>query len=407
MAGLPAVRVHASDISRCRRQRHRLQISAGDRRPAHHGGLRPVLGFKELRQRNWEPLPISPRNIDVVVLTHAHLDHTGYLPLLVRNGFAGKIICTTGTRDLCGILLPDSGRLQEQDADFANRHGFSRHKPALPLYTEADAQKALIQFDGGAYNAPRDLGGGVSATFRNAGHILGASTIAIAAEGRTILFWAISAAIAMVEAPRIWPALRNVALRRPDRASCKRRHRTGWAFCCIRFGIEGKRRLVAGEAMAAGDSACCFLQPARIRRRMPHKSRAAVVQMILPANPLRTSNGRWPVWSRWAWVSTTTSILRGGDRSRCQLRWRSSLKPLEQAAIHHDAPAARSPADIWSRWRCRRHRGCRCMHPHCRKAGHCFATVRQRAAYARARYRKCATAEDVAKEHLGSYQLPR
>jgi len=145
-------------------------------------------GFKELRQRNWDPLPISPRNIDIVVLTHAHLDHTGYLPLLVRNGFAGKIVCTTGTSDLCKILLPDSGRLQEQDADFANRRGYSVHKPALPLYTEADAMKALTQFDGGGYNTPRDLGGGASAVFRNAGHILGAATVAIAAEGRTILF---------------------------------------------------------------------------------------------------------------------------------------------------------------------------------------------------------------------------
>src|ERR1700704_985745 len=108
-------------------------------------------GFKELRPRNWDPLPISPRNIDVVVLTHAHLDHTGYLPLLVRNGFAGKIICTTGTRDLCKILLPDSGRLQEQDGDFASRRGFSKHETAQPLYTEADARKALSLFDGGGY----------------------------------------------------------------------------------------------------------------------------------------------------------------------------------------------------------------------------------------------------------------
>ena len=145
-------------------------------------------GFKELRQRNWDPLPISPRNIDLVVLTHAHLDHTGYLPLLVRNGFAGKIVCTTGTRDLCGILLPDSGRLQEQDADFANRHGFSKHRPALPLYTEADAQKALTLFDPTTYGTPRDLGGGVSVTFRNAGHILGAATATITTGQRTIVF---------------------------------------------------------------------------------------------------------------------------------------------------------------------------------------------------------------------------
>lgn len=145
-------------------------------------------GFKELRQRNWDPLPVSPRNIDVIVLTHAHLDHTGYLPLLARNGFAGKVICTTGTRDLCGILLPDSGHLQEQDAEFANRHGFSDHKPALPLYTEADARKVLTQFDATTYNTPRDLGSGVSVTFHNAGHILGAATATVTTGSRTIVF---------------------------------------------------------------------------------------------------------------------------------------------------------------------------------------------------------------------------
>ena len=145
-------------------------------------------GFKQLRLRNWEPLPISPRNIDVVVLTHAHLDHTGYLPLLVRNGFGGRVICTSGTRDLCNILLPDSGHLQEQDADFANRNEHSRHDPALPLYTEADARAALTHFDAIGYEVAHDLGGGVSLIFRNAGHIVGAATASIAAGGRSITF---------------------------------------------------------------------------------------------------------------------------------------------------------------------------------------------------------------------------
>jgi metallo-beta-lactamase family protein len=145
-------------------------------------------GFKQLRLRNWEPLPISPRSIDTVVLTHAHLDHSGYLPLLVRNGFAGRVICTSGTRDLCGILLPDSGHLQERDAEFANRHGYSKHRPALPLYTEADARAALGRLDAVDYERPHDLGGGVTLTFRNAGHILGAASASFAAEGRSIAF---------------------------------------------------------------------------------------------------------------------------------------------------------------------------------------------------------------------------
>src|SRR5471032_1715005 len=102
-------------------------------------------GLKELRLRNWNKFPVDPHSIDTVVLTHAHIDHSGYLPLLVRNGFRGEVICTPGTRDLCGILLPDSAFLQEQDADFANRHGFSKHSPALPLYTQADAEQALTR----------------------------------------------------------------------------------------------------------------------------------------------------------------------------------------------------------------------------------------------------------------------
>ena len=97
-------------------------------------------GFKALRLRNWAALPVPPASISAVLLTHAHLDHSGYLPLLVKNGFRGPIICTSATQDLCKVLLPDSGHLQEQDAEFANRHGFSKHHPALALYTEEDAE---------------------------------------------------------------------------------------------------------------------------------------------------------------------------------------------------------------------------------------------------------------------------
>jgi metallo-beta-lactamase family protein len=145
-------------------------------------------GFKQLRLRNWEPLPVDPRTIDMVVLTHAHLDHSGYLPLLVRNGFKGSILCTAATRDLCGILLPDSGHLEEQDAAFANRHGFSKHRPALPLYTEADARAALLRLTPVDYGRERDLGGGVTLTFLYAGHILGAAIVVLSHQGTTIVF---------------------------------------------------------------------------------------------------------------------------------------------------------------------------------------------------------------------------
>jgi len=145
-------------------------------------------GFKTLRLRNWAPLPIEPRSIGTVILTHAHLDHSGYLPLLARDGFSGRVLCSNGTLDLCGILLPDSGHLQEKDAEFANRHGFSKHKPALALYTEQDARVALgllepMHFD---QNAP--LSGGATLRLRRAGHILGAASVQLEWGNRTIAF---------------------------------------------------------------------------------------------------------------------------------------------------------------------------------------------------------------------------
>ena len=100
-------------------------------------------GLKELRLRNWAPFPVDAASIDAVVLSHAHLDHSGYLPSLVKQGFAGPVFATPRTADLLGILLPDSGRLQEEDAAYANRRGFSKHRPALPLYSEEDAERAL------------------------------------------------------------------------------------------------------------------------------------------------------------------------------------------------------------------------------------------------------------------------
>lgn len=145
-------------------------------------------GFKQLRLRNWAPLPVAPSAINSVLLTHAHLDHSGYLPLLVKHGFNKKVICTSATRDLCGILLPDSGHLQEQDATFANRHHFSRHHPALPLYTTEDALECLKNFSSTSFHKPVSLAPNLEARFLRAGHILGAAMVEIAWEGRTLLF---------------------------------------------------------------------------------------------------------------------------------------------------------------------------------------------------------------------------
>jgi metallo-beta-lactamase family protein len=145
-------------------------------------------GYKQLRLRNWAKLPVDPASISAVLLTHAHIDHSGYLPLLVRDGFRGPVICTDATRDLCGVLLPDSGYLQERDADFANRHGYSKHKPALPLYTEEDAQAALKRFRPVSFDKPVALPGGLQARFLYAGHILGAAMIELISAGRRLLF---------------------------------------------------------------------------------------------------------------------------------------------------------------------------------------------------------------------------
>jgi metallo-beta-lactamase family protein len=149
-------------------------------------------GLKELRERNWQPLPVEPRTIDAVVLTHAHLDHSGYLPRLVAHGFAGRVFCTQGTGHLCRIVLPDAGRLQEEDAESANRGGYSRHAPALPLYTEEDANRALLHLQLVGYDRPMPLGDGLELTFVNAGHLLGSAyariTMSNGKARRTILF---------------------------------------------------------------------------------------------------------------------------------------------------------------------------------------------------------------------------
>ena len=144
-----------------------------------HQGVRLLVdcglfqGYKNLRLMNREHWPFDPRSLDAVVLTHAHLDHSGALPLLVRNGFKGPIYASLATTELCGLLLPDSGHLQEEDANFANRHKTSRHDPALPLYTEEDARHALTFFRSLEPEQTIDIGA-IKVRLRPSGHILGA-----------------------------------------------------------------------------------------------------------------------------------------------------------------------------------------------------------------------------------------
>ena len=145
-------------------------------------------GYKELRLRNWSPLSFDPKSIDALILTHAHIDHSGYIPLLVKNGFKGNIYCTSGTRDLCSILLPDSGHLQEEEAYIANKYGYSKHHPALPLYTVIDAEIALKQFVPKDYNTVYQLFDEVSFQLRTAGHIIGSAYVRIQCRDTSLLF---------------------------------------------------------------------------------------------------------------------------------------------------------------------------------------------------------------------------
>ncbi len=145
-------------------------------------------GYKNLRVMNWEPFPFDPARLDAVVLTHAHLDHAGALPLLVKRGFRGPVFATPSTIDVCGVLLPDSARIQEEDADYANRHKVSKHQPALPLYTEDDAKRALRRLEPLPLEQRGDLPGGLRLRLRQAGHILGASSAELTAGDTTLLF---------------------------------------------------------------------------------------------------------------------------------------------------------------------------------------------------------------------------
>jgi len=146
-------------------------------------------GLKELRLRNWQDLPIPASSIDAVVLTHAHLDHVGYVPRLVKQGFKGPVFCTAGTAELSHLVLPDSGRIQEEDARQANRHGYSKHSPAMPLYDEADAHRALSHFHPVGFHRQIEVAEGVTVEFKGSGHLLGSAYVVTRLSGgQTILF---------------------------------------------------------------------------------------------------------------------------------------------------------------------------------------------------------------------------
>jgi len=161
-------------------------LKSGDRQILIDCGL--FQGLKQLRLRNWAKLPVNPAKIDAVVLTHAHIDHSGYLPVLVKNGFSGKVYCSEGTADLCKIMLPDSAHLQEEEAEYANRRGFSKHHPALPLYTKEDAENALSLLTPIHFEQEVDLGDGLTLRLSPNGHILGSAFVRIHNKKTSVLF---------------------------------------------------------------------------------------------------------------------------------------------------------------------------------------------------------------------------
>ncbi len=146
-------------------------------------------GMRELRDLNWAEFPVDPVSIDAVILTHAHLDHVGYLPVLARGGFAGPVLAAEWTPELARIVLADSGHLQEEEVEFANRKGYSKHHPAMPLYTQAEAEKAAALVTGVPKRRSVEVVEGVRARFHRAGHILGSATVLLELRGgRRILF---------------------------------------------------------------------------------------------------------------------------------------------------------------------------------------------------------------------------
>lgn len=191
-----------------------LEVGAGDvpARKGAHGGVRRMLvdcglfqGHRELRERNWSGPGFDPRALDAVVLTHAHIDHSGYLPRLVRDGFQGPIHCTPATADLVEILLEDSARIQEEDAEYANRRGYSRHHPALPLYTVEDARRVTPMMACQAYGRWFRVLPGVRARFRPTGHIIGSGAVQVEVErpGRAPLRLLFSGDVGRYDAPLV------------------------------------------------------------------------------------------------------------------------------------------------------------------------------------------------------------
>ena len=226
-------------------------------------------GYKQLRERNWADFPVAPASIDTVLLTHAHLDHAGYLPALVKQGFAGRILCTEATRDLSQLLLPDSGHLLEEQARYAKKKGYSKHANPLPLYTQEDAMTCLTRFDGRPFLEPQALAPGVSARFIPAGHILGAAQIALTIDGRRLHFTGDlgRASDALMKAPAPFEGADVLVC---ESTYGNRRHPTADAeaeLAPVIKRVAARGGVIVIPAFAVGRAQALMLHIARLRQR--------------------------------------------------------------------------------------------------------------------------------------------
>ncbi len=226
-------------------------------------------GYKQLRDRNRAAFPVPPETIDTVLLTHAHLDHSGYIPALVRNGFRGKVICTPATAELCSLLLPDSGHLQEEEARFAKKRGYSKHADPQPLYTLEDAKASLEHIATQDFDKEFEVGRGIRARFLHAGHLLGAAQIRVDIAGTTVHF---SGDIGRAQDPLMRPPL---PLAEADILVCEstygnRKHRRIDAeaeLAPVVRRVAGRGGVIVIPAFAVGRAQGIMLQIARLRQR--------------------------------------------------------------------------------------------------------------------------------------------
>ncbi|MFB9857095.1 MBL fold metallo-hydrolase RNA specificity domain-containing protein [Paenarthrobacter aurescens] len=226
-------------------------------------------GYKRLRLRNRQPFPVSPASIDAVLLTHAHLDHTGYVPRLVRDGFGGPVYTTHGTNELCKLLLPDSGHLHEEEARYADSRGSSIHTPALPLYTAADAVKSLNSFRPVEFDKALDLGTGVEVTFVPAGHILGAAQLQIRVGAQSIHF---TGDLGRDDDPLMYPPreLESVDVLVTESTYGNRTHPPGspeTELGEVVSRVAKRNGVILIAAFAVGRAETLMLQLARLRRK--------------------------------------------------------------------------------------------------------------------------------------------